>query len=349
METVWFCLVALMIAVYVLLDGFDLGAGAIHLLAAKTEEERRQILASIGPVWDGNEVWLVAAGGTLYFAFPALYASGFSGFYLPLMIVLWLLILRGSSIEFRNHIKSAIWDPFWDFLFCGSSLLLAIFFGAALGNVVRGVPLDPSGYFFEPLWTNFRLGEETGILDWYTILVGVLALLALVMHGGLWVQMKTSGPVSSRAGKLAAQSWWGVLALTATVTALTFRVQPQVPANFSASPWGWLFPLLAVAGLAGVLIELRKRNEARAFLASCAYLTGMLASVVFGLYPLVLPARNPLYSLTVNNAKAGRYGLKIALVWWVLGMILVAGYFTLVYRSFAGKVALDKDSHDYRD
>ncbi len=185
MGTIWFWLVAIMITIYVLLDGFDLGAGAIHLLAAKTDEERRQVLASIGPVWDGNEVWLLAAGGTLYFAFPALYASAFSGFYLPLMIVLWLLILRGASIEFRNHIQSAVWDPLWDFLFCTSSLLLAVFFGAALGNVVRGVPLDASGYFFEPLWTNFRLDDETGILDWYTILVGVLALLALMMHGGL--------------------------------------------------------------------------------------------------------------------------------------------------------------------
>ena len=263
METVWFCLVAIMIAVYVLLDGFDLGAGAIHLLAAKTDQERRQILASIGPVWDGNEVWLLAAGGTLYFAFPALYASGFSGFYLPLMMVLWLLILRGSSIEFRNHIQSAVWDPLWDFLFCGSSSLLAIFFGAALGNVVRGVPLNADGYFFEPLWTNFRLGEETGILDWYTILVGVLALVALVMHGGLWVQMKTSGEVSSRAGKLAARSWWGVLALTATITGITFRVQPQVLANFSTRPWGLVFPLVAVGGLAGVVFELRKRTATR--------------------------------------------------------------------------------------
>jgi len=349
MGTVWFCLVAIMIAVYVLLDGFDLGAGAIHLLAAKTEEERRQILASIGPVWDGNEVWLLAAGGTLYFAFPALYASGFSGFYLPLMIVLWLLILRGSSIEFRNHIKSAVWDPLWDFLFCGSSLLLALFFGAALGNVVRGVPLGASGYFFEPLWTNFRLGEETGILDWYTLLVGVLALLALVMHGGLWVQLKTGGEVRSRAGKLAARSWWGVLALTAMVTGITFRVQPQILVNFSTWPWGLIFPLLAVTGLAGVPFELRKRSERRAFFASCAYLTGMLTSVVFGVYPMVLPARNPLYSLTVSNAKAGNYGLRVGLVWWVPGMILAAGYFTFVYRSFAGKVALDKDSRGHGD
>src|SRR5258707_1734229 len=198
MGTIWFWLVAIMITTYVLLDGFDLGAGAIHLFVAKTDDERRQVLATIGPVWDGNEVWLIAASGTLYFAFPALYASAFSGFYLPLMIVLWRLILRGASIEFRNHIKIAISDPLWDFLFCVSSLLLAVFFGAALGNVVRGVPLDSSGYFFEPLWTNFRLGDETGILDWYTILVGVLALLALVMHGALWVQMKTTGPVNQR-------------------------------------------------------------------------------------------------------------------------------------------------------
>src|ERR1700686_5145344 len=154
METLWFCLVAVMLALYVLLDGFDLGAGAVHFLVAKTEEERRQVIASIGPVWDGNEVWLLAAAGTLYFAFPALYASSFSGFYLPLMMVLWLLILRGTSIEFRNHIKSPVWAPLWETVFCGASALLAIFFGAALGNVVRGVPLDASGSFFEPLWTN---------------------------------------------------------------------------------------------------------------------------------------------------------------------------------------------------
>src|SRR5215468_11787185 len=121
METLWFCLVAFMIAAYVVLDGFDLGVGILHLFVARTDRERREVFASIGPVWDGNEVWLLAAGGVLYFAFPLLYASGFSGFYLPLMMVLWLLILRGTSIEFRNHIQSAVWDPLWDFLFCGSS------------------------------------------------------------------------------------------------------------------------------------------------------------------------------------------------------------------------------------
>src|ERR1700720_3822656 len=346
MGTIWFCLVAIMLTVYVLLDGFDLGAGAIHLLVAKTDEERVQVLASIGPVWDGNEVWLVAAGGVLYFAFPALYASSFSGFYLPLMIVLWLLVFSGISISFRNEVVSKVWDPFWDFLFCVSSLLLAIFFGAALANVVRGVPLDSSGDFFEPLWTDFRLGEETGILDWFTILVSVLSLLALAMHGALWVQMKTTGAVNQRSAKLAANTWWGVLILTALVTAITFKIQAQVKENFLTWPWGFIFPLLAVAGIAGVRFELVKRDERKAFFASCAYLAGMLSSVVFGLYPLVLPARNPVYSLTVASAKAGDYGLKVGAVWWTIGIVLVAGYFTYVYRSFAGKVVVGK-GHGY--
>jgi cytochrome d ubiquinol oxidase subunit II len=345
METVWYCLVALMIAMYVLLDGFDLGAGAIHLLVAKSDEERRQVLASIGPVWDGNEVWLLAAGGTLYFAFPALYASGFSGFYLPLMIVLWLLILRGTSIEFRNHLKSAAWNPFWDFLFSSSSLLLGVFFGAALGNVVRGVPLDSTGYFFEPLWTDFRLGQDTGILDWYTILIGVAALAALVMHGSLWVQLKTTEAVSARAGRIARQVWWAVLLLTFLISMTTFTVQPSVPANFRNWPWGVIFPLLALAGLAGVKYALIRHDECKAFFASCAYLAGMLTSVVFGVYPTVLPARNPVYSLTVQNASAGAYGLKIGLIWWVIGILLAAGYFAFVYRSFAGKVTPPGDSH----
>ena len=349
METIWFCLVAVMIAMYVLLDGFDLGAGAIHFLVAKTREERRQVIASIGPVWDGNEVWLLAAGGALYFAFPALYASGFSGFYLPLMVVLWLLILRGTAVEFRNHVKSDAWIPFWDFTFFAASLLLAVFYGAALGNVVRGVPLDASGYFFEPLWTNFQLGDHTGILDWYTILVGIQALVVLIMHGGLWVQYKTGGPVSERAAKVTNVAWWGVLVMTALVTFVTFRVQPQVSANFETWPAGFILPLVAIAGLAGVQFELRRKNQLNAFFASCAYLLGILTSVVFGVYPMVLPARDPAFSLTAHGAKAGAYGLKVGLIWWVIGMILATIYFVFVYRSFAGKVPANPEGHKTGD
>src|SRR6266700_896840 len=186
MATVWFIIVAVMVAAYVVLDGFDLGAGVIYLGAARTRDERRAIMRAIGPVWDGNEVWLLAAGGTLYFAFPLLYASSFSGFYLPLMIVLWLLMLRGIGIELRAHMQNPVWQGFLDVVFFASSALLAILFGAALGNVIRGVSLGADGYFFEPLWTNFRLGPQPGILDWYTVMAGVVALVTLTAHGALY-------------------------------------------------------------------------------------------------------------------------------------------------------------------
>ena len=214
MATLWFCLVALLLTVYVILDGFDLGTGALHLFVARTDRERRTVLQSIGPVWDGNEVWLLAAGGTLVLAFPLLYASSFSGFYLPLMVVLWLLILRAISIEFRSHVDNPVWRPVWDVVFTGSSLLLAVFFGAALGNVVRGVPLAEDGYFFTPLWTSFGIGgAEMGVLDWYTVTVGVTSLLALTHHGALWLVLKTEDPVRERAARAARvqigrASWW---------------------------------------------------------------------------------------------------------------------------------------------
>jgi len=170
MGFLWFWLVAVMIVGYVVLDGFDLGVGVLHMFLMRTEAERKAALASIGPVWDGNEVWLLAGGGTLYFAFPLLYASAFSGFYLPLMIVLWLLVLRGVSLEMRNHLDVGVWRSLLDGVFGFSSALLTIFFGAALANVLRGVPINADGYFFLPLWTNWQPGVAPGILDWYTVI-----------------------------------------------------------------------------------------------------------------------------------------------------------------------------------
>lgn len=343
METIWFCLVAIMLAAYVVLDGFDLGAGIVHLWVARNDRERRAVLRSIGPVWDGNEVWLLAAGGTLYFAFPGLYAAAFSGFYLPLMIVLWLLILRGISIEFRDHLKSPVWQPLWDVAFCFSSLLLAVFYGAALGNVVRGVPIDHTGYFFEALWTDFGISRpDTGILDWYTVLVGLTSLVVLTLHGALWVAMKTEGDVNARSRRCARLAWWTVAAFTGMVTVVTFRVQPHVPARLSEQPWGYAFPALALAGLGGVFVYLRRQDDVRAFLASCAYVVGMLTSVVFGVYPYVLPSSiSPEFALTIYNAKAPDYGLRVGLVWWIVGMALATGYFVFTYRHFSGKVDLE--------
>ncbi|HEY1758425.1 MAG TPA: cytochrome d ubiquinol oxidase subunit II [Bryobacteraceae bacterium] len=335
-QVIWFCLVAVTIAGYVVLDGFDLGAGAIHLLIAKTPAERKSVLASIGPVWDGNEVWLLAGGGTLYFAFPALYASSFSGFYLPLMMVLWLLILRGVSIEFRNHLDSPVWTPLWDAGFCVSSLLLAVFYGAALGNVIRGVPLNATGDFFLPLWTNFSPGPQPGILDWYTVLIGVLALAALAMHGSLWVRYKTSGELSVRAGGVARGIWWALGFLTLASTAASFSLQRHILANFQDHPWGTVFPLLAIAGFVGM----RLHGELAAFLSACAYLVGMLTSAAFGVFPYVLPSvPTPDFGLTVYNAAPAVYGLQVGLAWWIPGMALATGYSVFVYRRFAGKVS----------
>ncbi len=346
METLWFALVAGMLAMYVVFDGFDLGTGIVHLYVARSEDERRRVLQTIGPVWDGNEVWLLAAGGTLYFAFPVLYASSFSGFYLPLMMVLWLFMLRGVAIEFRHHFDNAVWKPFWDVIFAVSSALLAIFFGAALGNVVRGVPLDAAARFFLPLWTDFLPGASPGILDWYTVLVGVAAFLALTLHGALWVSLKTDGAVQARARRAARGAWWGVVLATVAVTLVTFRLQPQVPARLSAAPWGVVFPALAVAGLVLAWVFERKGQERGAFLASCAYLLGMLTSVAFGVYPYMLPSNvDPARSLDIHNAAAGAYGLGVGLVWFVPGMLLVTAYFVFIYRRLAGKTTVDEQGY----
>src|SRR5215469_6770481 len=208
MATIWFVIVAAMISAYVLLDGFDLGAGAVHLFIAKTDEERRMILHAIGPVWDGNEVWLIASAGTLFFAFPVLYASSFSGFYLPLIIVLWLFIGRGIAIELRSLISHAVWSSFWDGIFSFSSALLAFFFGVALGNVIRGVPLNAQGYFFEALWTDFNpFSANPGILDWYTILTGLLAFTTLLTHGANYIAVKTEGVLNERARRISLVGW----------------------------------------------------------------------------------------------------------------------------------------------
>jgi cytochrome d ubiquinol oxidase subunit II len=338
-ETVWFCLVAIMIAGYVVLDGFDLGAGIIHLFVARTDAERRQVLRSIGPVWDGNEVWLLAGGGTLYFAFPALYAAAFSGFYLALMMVLWLLILRGISVELRSHIESPLWRPFWDLLFGGSSALLALLYGAALGNVIRGVPLDSSGFFFLPLWTNFQPGRDAGTVDWYTLLVGGASFVALAIHGCCWVVLKTSGDLQRRAREFGDQVWWAVVAFTAAITFFSFQLQPNLNTEFEVRPWGYVFPLLAVAGLGGMRLFSGRRRDLVTFLSSCLYLVGMLTSATFGVFPYVLPSNiDPEAGLTISNAAAASYGLYIGLAWWIPGMLLAGIYSFFVYRHFAGKV-----------
>jgi cytochrome d ubiquinol oxidase subunit II len=347
METLWFMVVAVMVAAYVVLDGFDLGAGAIYLGAGKTVDDRRKILRAIGPVWDGNEVWLLAAGGTLYFAFPLLYASSFSGFYLPLMMVLWLLMLRGIGIELRAHMQNPVWVGFFDLIFCVSSVLLAIFFGAALGNVVRGVPLGADGYFFEPLFTNFRASGETGILDWYTVLTGVIALVTLTAHGSLYVAVKTDGDLNRRTRGIALWLWPVQLVLTIVGLAATLYVQPTVLDNYKQHAIGYLIPVVVFGSLATMMYGMRKGLDKIAFVGSALYIVGMLVGAAFALYPVVLPAStDPAHrSLTIYNTAAGHHGLTVGITWWLIGMVLALGYFTFLFRMFRGKVQLEGEGY----
>ncbi len=342
METVWFMIVAFMLVCYVILDGFDIGAGIVHYFVGRSERERAATISAIGPVWDGNEVWLLATGGTLYFAFPALYAAGFSGFYLPLIMVLWLLILRAAGIELRHQLDNPLWTSFWDFVFCLSSSLLAIFFGAALGNVIRGVPLDSTGYFFEPLFTHWGVTGETGILDWFTVLAGVVAFVALAVHGANYLALKTTGDMNTRARKVVSLGWFALVLVTILSLAAVMSVRPQLLENYYAMPIGWLIPAAVVGSLVAMKFFNAKGNDKAAFISSSVYLAMMLGGAVYGLYPNVLPALDPTHSLTVHNAKAGEYGLSVGIIWWVIGITIALGYFIFLFRTFKGKVALDE-------
>jgi cytochrome d ubiquinol oxidase subunit II len=348
MGFIWFWLVAVMMVAYVVLDGFDLGVGILHPFLARTEEERQLMLRSIGPVWDGNEVWLLAGGGTLYFAFPLLYASAFSGFYLALMIVLWLLIMRGVSIELRMHIEMGVWRTFFDGLFFISSALLAIFYGAALANVIRGVPLGQDGYFFLPLWTNWRVGPEPGILDWYTVIGGLVALVALAVHGALYLAVKTEGGLQERAR--AAAKLLGIALLVLTVVSLPASIiaRSDTLTNYRAYPVTFLVPIAVLLALGGIWYSLSRQHDRKAFTCSCAYLSVMLVGAAIGLYPRLLPSSNDsAHDITTQNALSGPHTLHVGLVWWAIGMGLALTYFIVVYRMFRGKVSLASGGYEH--
>lgn len=348
METFWFIALTFMLITYVVLDGFDLGAGIIHLFVAKNDDERRTILNAIGPVWDGNEVWLLAAGGTLFFAFPVVYAASFSGFYLPLMIVLWLLMMRGIGIELRSHIGHPLWKSFWDAVFSTGSALLAIFFGAALGNVVRGVPLNAEGFFFEPLWTTFTVVPEAGILDWFTVLMGLVAFFTLMAHGANYVALKTEKQVQERSRLFSRTATWLVLGTSILALLGTAAIRPGIWDNYLSHRWGFVFPLIGLAGLVAMIFNRMRAHDAGAFLGSAAFIIGMGAATAFGLYPYLLPAStNPEFGLTIHESATGRYGLGVGLIWWSIGMILAAGYFTFLFYSFRGKVRLPAEGEGY--
>ena len=346
MELFWYLVLMTMLAVYVILDGYDFGAGIIHLFLAKTEKDKKAITNAIGPFWDANEVWLIAAGGVLFFAFPTLYASSFSGFYLPLMMILWLLIFRAMGLELRGQVHNPIWEAVWDKAFGIASLLLALFFGVAFGNVVigsvvNGVSTQEAHYFFLPLWnpTFSPQAEQLGILDWFTVLLGVVGVVALTIHGANWIIFKTNSDLNKKLKKIVFNLNFVLLALVIISLSIWHIIEPKPFHNFLDKPWLWIFPIITFAGLFGLFKVKTFKKDGKGFLFSSMFLFGGLTSTVASIFPKLLPSTNSINpSLTIENMAAHEYGLSVGVYWFAIAVVLVIAYMIIQYRVFKGKM-----------
>lgn len=350
MELFWYIVLMTMLTIYVILDGYDFGAGIIHLFFAKTEKDKKAITNAIGPFWDANEVWLIAVGGVLFFAFPTLYAASFSGFYLPLMMILWLLIFRAIGLELRGQIKNRMWEAVWDKAFGIASLLLALFFGIALGNIVRGVNLgmvtdgvsahEPH-FFFLPLWNSSFSphAEHLGVIDWFTLMLGLVGVVSLAIHGANWIIFKTNSDLNPKLKKVVFNL--NVLLLVLVIISLStwHIIDPNPFRNFMEHPWLIIFPLMAFTGLFGLFKVKALKRDGLGFLFSTLFLLGGLASTVASIFPKVLPSTNNVNpSLTLYNVAAHEYGLSVGVYWFVIAALLVGIYMFVQYRVFRGKL-----------
>ena len=348
MVEVWFALLSFTLIVFVVLDGWDIGAGVLHWVVGKTGSERREIVAAIGPLWSWHEVWLVAFGGTFLLAFPKIMATSFAGFYLALWFVLWAFILRGMSLEVGGHINDKLWQSWWDFVFAVSNVLLAVLFGAALGNVIRGVPLDESGKFSMSLFTDFGVRGRVGILDWYTVSVAVCTTVLLSAHGATYLRLKTIGLLHQRSERLARQLWGLAFVLLAVVSVETWVVRPALYEAMAARPLAWIAIAVVVAGFWALFTGLRGTDERRAFVGSCAVIAGLLAGAAVSVFPVMLHSTlAPEHSMTAYNGAAPAYGLTMALIWWPVAFVLAITYLIVILREYRGKVRPTEDTQGY--
>lgn len=348
MVEIWFAILCFMLIVFTVLDGWDIGAGALHLIVAKTDRERREVVAAIGPLWSWHEVWLVAAGGTFVLAFPIAMAAAFSGFYLALWMVLWAFVLRGISIEVGGHIHEPMWQSFWDVVFAVSNLLLAVLFGAALGNVIRGVPLDATGRFSMALFTDFRAQGYVGILDWYTLSVAVFATALLAAHGATYLRLKTQSIVHDRSDRLARRLWLVTIVLFPIVSIQTWVVRPEFYQSMAGRPLAWLFIAIVIAGAFAIGTGLRTSAESRTFIGSCAVIVGLLGAAAASAFPEILHSTiAPQYSMTAHSSATSDRGLFVALFWWPVAAALALIYFTVIMRKYRGKVRVTDDTQGF--
>jgi len=348
MIAIWYCVVSFMLIIYIVLDGRNFGAGMIHWFVARTPEERRQVIAAIGPLWSWHEVWLVGFGGTVLAVFPRLMALAFAGYYLALFLILWGLILRGISIEVGGHIDDRQWQSFWDFVFVFSNVLLAILFGAAAGNVVRGVPIDSQGNFSMAFFTNFGVRGYVGLLDWFTVSIAIFAVVLLAAHGATYLTLKTEGPVHDRSARFAKYLWMAVAPLFLVISVESGIVRSDVAGQAIRNPFCWLGLIAVIVSIIALISGLLGKREMRAFLASNFLIVSLLGTGGAAIFPVMLHSTlAPENSLTAYNVSSGPNSLILACIWWPLGFVLATIYFIFISRRYAGKVSVKRDNQGF--
>jgi cytochrome bd ubiquinol oxidase subunit II len=345
MIALWYGILAFMLTTYIVLDGRNFGAGILHWIVARNQAERRQVIAAIGPLWSWHEVWLVVTGGVMVMAFPRLMATSFSGCYLALFLILWCVLLRGISIEVGGHLKDRLWQEFWDAVFLFSNVLLAVLFGAALGNIARGVPLTAEGTFYLPFFTNFLTHGNVGLLDWYTVPMAVFCVLILTAHGATYLTMKTEGAVHERSVKLMRKLWLAVIPAFLLITILTWLVRPELLQGITVRPLAWLTLVVSGASAYAIFTGIRGQHEHLALLGSTFLLFGLLMTGAAALFPVMLfSTTDPARRLTAADCAAPETSLIIGAVWWFPALILALCYLSVIRRYYWGKVNVSKDN-----
>lgn len=336
LNSIWFVLIGVLFTGYAMLDGFDLGVGALHLLTKK-DEDRRVMLNAIGPVWDGNEVWLVTGGGALFAAFPNVYATVFSGFYLAFVLLLVALIFRGVAIEFRSKQPMRWWRQMWDVGFCCGSVLSSFLIGVAMGNIAWGVPIDSRGEYAGTFWT---------LLKPYPVLLGITTVALFMMHGAIYALMKTEGGLHDRLRGWINNCIIFFIICYAVTTMATLLYVPHMAARVRANPWLFSIALVNMLAIANIPREIHLGRDWRAFLSSCLAMIALMGLFGLEMYPnLVLSNPDPTNSLTIQNSASSQKTLGIMLVIALTGVPVVLAYTISIYWIFRGKVKLDKLSY----
>ena len=336
LNTIWFLLIGALLSGYAILDGFDLGVGMLHLFV-KEDEERRTMINSIGPVWDGNEVWLVTGGGALFAAFPHVYATVFSGFYDAFILLLFMLIFRAVAIEFRSKQTMLWWRKMWDIAFSVASFLIALLMGVALANIITGIPIGPDKEF---------TGTFLSLINPYTVLVGVTTVALFMMHGAIYSVMKTDGDLQKKLRGWVNNTIIFFVICYATVTMTTLIYYPHMVENFRAVPLLFIVALLNMLAIANIPREISKKREFRAFISSAASIAALLLLFAIGIFPnIVYSNPNPEYSLTLYNAASSEKTLTIMLIIALIGIPFVFAYTITIYWIFRGKVKIDEMSY----